>query len=49
MIQLLYVHDIGMATFRFECHITGTKNMRDPLNIFESKLSSTIVAPSEKT
>ena len=37
-IQLLYVHRI----------ISETKNIRHPSNIFESKLPSIIVVPSEK-
>ena len=36
-IQLLYVH-----------RISETKNIRHPSNIFESKLTSIIVVPSEK-
>ena len=45
VIQLLYDHDICMAS---RCHIPGTKNISHPSNIFESRVSSIIVVPSEK-
>ena len=44
VILLLYIHNIGIA----DRHIPGTKNIRHLSNIFDSRLSSIIVVPSEK-